>query len=264
MIKIKVILLFFLLGSTAAQAISEVKNPDFFFQAGKLYCQYSHPVEWWKKSNYKKENSRARRTSTCEKQHVIQQQYGGSNELNTVWWPASHHNRTDNWRERPWQSKKPFWLDAGFTGDSSDALYSAYMMGTWGISYSAFISDYNGKNSAFIPLKFDGVSNALYYIAWVINIPQKFIHQIAYILDGDDYVLFYDLIIQVFVTLLEVVLGLWVSVFGVVVGTILNPIDTLAAIPGGIFLFFDTILTAIWNIITGILAVVMSIFGKTF
>lgn len=259
MLKIKLILAFFVINSTAVYAISEVKDPDVFFQVGRIYCQVTHPIEWWVKSDYIIENPRARRVSTCEKQHVIQQQYGGSNDLNTVWWPASHHNRTDNWKERPWQSKKPFWLDAGFTGDSSDSLYSAYMMGTWGITYSAFMFDYNGKNSELIAFKFDGVSNALYYISWIVNIPQKFIHQLAYIIDKGHYLLLGDLFIQVFITLIEVIIGLWLSLFGVIVGTVLNPIDTVAAIPGGIVLFFDTLFTAIWNIITGILAIITSL-----
>lgn len=71
------------------------------------------------------------------------------------------------------------------------------MLGTWGLSYSIFKHDYNGANSKLIILDNDGISNMLYTYSYIVNLPQKYINQLAYVIDKGRYGLIIDLILAV-------------------------------------------------------------------
>lgn len=212
------------------------------YQVGKAYCGITHPTEMV---------SPIRRT-TCEEQHVIQQQSGGGNEANTVWWSASSHVRTDVWASKPWENNRP-WIVLGFTKDAKKNLEKAYMLGTFGSTWSFFQHGYRGNGeSKLIITDFDGVSNLLYGFSWFLNTPQKFLNKTAYIADKGHWSLLIDMGIAVFVLGFEAIAALLTTLVGAVVGTIFNPIDTLLAIPGGLWLLVETTIAAVANYITGI------------
>lgn len=221
---------------------SNVEAATWSYEAGKIYCGLSHPAELI---------SPVRR-STCEQQHVIQQQSGGSNAENVVWWSASSHVRTDVWDSRPWENNRP-WFVFGLTGDARQNLEKAYMMGTFGSTWSLFQHTYRGSgDSSLILAEFDGVSNLLYGISWFANLPQKYLNKVSYISDRGYWHLLLDMVLAVFVLGLEGVLAIFTTLLGAVVGTVMNPVDTLAAIPGGLWLLVETTVAAIANYVTGV------------
>ena len=65
-----------------------VAYAGLFKSIGKGYCTITHPVEMF---------FPVRHDNTCEDQHLIQQQHGGSNEGNISIVPASSHIATDTW-----------------------------------------------------------------------------------------------------------------------------------------------------------------------
>ena len=226
----------------------DVNAGTFTYEAGKIYCGLTHPAELI---------SPVRR-STCEEQHIIQQQSGGVDEFNVVWWPASSHVRTDLWGGRPWQNSRP-WILFGFTDDAEENLEKAYMLGTFGKSWSLFQHSYKGRgDSSLILADFDGVSNLLYGYSWLANLPQKYLNKFSYLSDRGHWHLLVDMVISIFVLGLEAVLAIATSLIGFVVGTLFNPIDTLSAIPGGLWLAVEATLAAVGNYATGVFAMATS------
>lgn len=214
------------------------------YLVGEAYCTLTHPVEFIFKLGKKQ--------TTCEEQHVIQQRVGGGHTANVVWWATSHHVRTD----KPggvWSMNRPNVL--GFTDDNKINLEKAYMMGTFGLTWSLFQHSYNGAGpSRIIAFEFDGVSNLLYGFSWLINTPQKYVNQMAYLADKKHWHLMIDMIILIFVLAIEMLVALLVTVCGTVTGLILNPIDTLFAIPGGIWLAFKSCIVAVFHLLSGLWA----------
>lgn len=248
-----------------AYAEYEVSNTSWPYTLSKGYCVITHPVEWWGTVQKADENPDIRRNATCEKQHIIQQQSSYSyldnkDKANTVFWAESYHSRTDRWNDKPWENKHPFWSNAGFTKDASRGLYEAYMLGTWGLSYSIFKHDYNGADSTLIIFDNDGISNVLYSFSYIINLPQKYINQWVYILDKERYSLSIDLVLAIPILIFEIVLAMVMGGIGFITGLILNPIDTIMAIPGGIVYAIDTSITAVWNTVLGLFRLVTVFF----
>lgn len=218
----------------------EVHADSVFHSIGRAYCALTHPAELL--GNV--------RNSTCEKQHVIQQQSNGGHSANTVWWAASDHVRTDVWNDKPWQNNHP-WMVLGFSDDNEKNLKKAYMLGTFGVNWSMFQHDYSGKKSSLIMTDFDGVSNLLYGYSWLINIPQKIINRSAYITDKGHLHLWVDSLLLILVVFLEGAICLFCMVGGAVLGTVFNPIDTILAIPGGLWLAAETTVAAISQYVFG-------------
>lgn len=214
------------------------------YKVGEAYCALTHPTEFIFKLGNKR--------STCEEQHVIQQQSGGGDIANVVWWPASHHVRTDVYGSQPWQNNRP-WIVLGFTQDNKVNLEKAYMMGAHGLTWSLFQHSYNGRGpSKLIAIEFDGVSNLLYGFAWLVNTPQKYVNQMAYLVDKGHWVLIIDMLILIFVLAIEMLVALVVTVGGAVAGLIFNPVDTLFAIPGGIWLAIEACIAAVFQLVVGV------------
>ncbi|MEQ5802914.1 hypothetical protein [Halomonas sp. H10-9-1] len=239
---------YFLAVALIIVASGDVVAAPFSYQAGKLYCGFTHPAELVSPI----------RRSTCEEQHVIQQQSGGVDEANVVWWSASSHVRTDLWSGQPWQNNRP-WVVFGFTGEAKQNLEKAYMLGTFGKSWSLFQHSYQGRGeSSLVLAEFDGMSNALYMYSWFVNLPQKYLNQVAYISDRGYWHLLVDMVIAIVVLGAEGILAIASSFLGMVVGTVLNPIDTVSAIPGGIWLAVEATIAAVAHYVTGIISLATS------
>lgn len=209
---------------------------------GKAYCVITHPAEAIKNL----------RRSTCEQQHVIQRQSQGSDIANLVWWAGSHHVRTDIYGSSPWENNRPTKV-LSFTDDNKENLEKAYMLGTYGLTWSLYQHSKNGKGpSNIIAFEFDGVSNLLYGFSWLVNTPQKYVNQMVYLVDERHWWLIIDMIILIFVLAIEMLVALIVTVCGAVTGLLFNPIDTLLAIPGGLWLAVETCFAAIFHLVGGL------------
>ena len=207
-------------------------------------------------------------TVACEQQHVIRaadesaksRGLGARNSTeNVVWWSRSDHARTDRWKDRPWLEEEPWFIvDFGVT-EVERNLYRAYMMGTYGMAWSVFFNSHNRPGSTLVLKEFDGISNLVYFVSWVVNTPQKILNKMAYISDTGRWYAFADLLLFVFVlAIAEFLLGCVATIGGVVLGTIFNPWDTLVAIPGGILLAIESIVSAVTEYAFGLFRVVFS------
>lgn len=220
----------------------DLQAAPWSYQAGKIYCGLTHPTELIAPVRH----------ATCEEQHVIQQQSSGGNAENVVWWSASSHVRTDLWRDRPWVNSRP-WLVIGFSDDAKKNLEKAYMLGTFGSTWSFFQHSYKGRgDSSLILADFDGISNLLYGVSWLVNLPQKYVNKVSYISSRGHWHLLIDMLVAIVVLGIESMLAIASTLIGLVVGTVLNPVDTLAAIPGGIWLLFETVIAAVANYVSGV------------
>ena len=221
------------------------------------------------------------------------------NVQNVAWWPTWEHTRTDRWKSTSvtlegtqykaghWVTKRPsIWFRN--KQDQVDELTSAYMMGSYGLKWTLFLHNYGGKkkyvyqenkqdsgriitcsfnsevcdpvSSRLVATKFNGVSNALYGYSWFINIPQKVVNGLAYTINKRQFTYFIDWFFSLFVLAIEAFIAILMTVIGVVLGTILHPINTIMAIPAGIELAIDTSITAFTQLIAGIWRLVTGIF----
>jgi len=62
------------------------------------------------------------------------------------------------------------------------------------------------------------------------------------------------------ILIFEIVLAMVMGGIGFITGLILNPIDTIMAIPGGIVYAIDTSITAVWNTVLGLFRLVTVFF----
>ena len=239
---------------------------------GEKYCHITSPMEWLAEEP---------KAHTCERQHIIPRTWGpdddrealrcGVDTLNVAWWPTSWHVRTDSWKggapfgsgDKAWLDSRP-WLDFGL-GSSEEArinLQRAYMMGTYGLTATLVLNSYDenkSHKSKFLFLEFDGMSNLLYGWAWLVNTPQKILNQFAYISDKGWWWTSIDLLLFAFlVWVVEALLLTVATVLGVTIGTLLNPWDTLVAIPSGLLLALETTVWAVFEYALGILRVIWS------
>lgn len=259
-------LLFLTLGLISTTAIADV-----FSTAAKFYCKATNPSQVFQPYII----------ATCEQQHTIQQQDGGRVDT-TVYWSGAYHTATDRKNmQAVWSNKQHFDLSeltykkpyednpALIWGESDQCteancydLVAAYKMGTYGLRYHLIWTWHEGSKgkrppydvskgeSTFLTTKWDGVSHLLYGISWVVNIPQKVVNYGAFILDGKgkdkkiQYWLFLDFLLLLIVIPIELILAVLGTVSGIVVGTVLNPLDTLFNIPNGIFLLAQTLWVA--------------------
>lgn len=231
-------------------------------------CESTHPMETWSVVR----GVEAWKTGTtyntpqrhvCEKQHVIQQ--GGllcagdlrSKECDwrTVYWPRTLHQYTDSIGERVYQKDSTF--DRGITSDNHYDLEAAYKMGAYGVPWSVMFVDYKDKQGLttdergytggrthFVSLNMDGVSNLVYFWTWIVNIPQKYANLAVHIFNYNDPKLWVDFFVSfLWTVLIDLPLATASTLVGLVGGTVLNPVDTLFAIPGGAYLFFEAIWT---------------------
>lgn len=210
-------------------------------------CEVLHPVETLETPDG---------VQVCERQHLVRQAgdtcKADSNECDalTAYWSKSDHDYTDRQGESsPYAQDDPWFLS--FTDDNRFNMEAAYKAGTYGLDWTVLLVNYNSKSTvAFAPMKFDGVSNLVYGISWLINVPQKFLHQVLYVIQIREPILLIDLLIGLVLLPLQIGLGVAATAAGLVGGSVLNPVDTILAIPGGIMLLVQTVIQAVWELLT--------------
>ncbi|GAA0695227.1 hypothetical protein GCM10009104_23620 [Marinobacterium maritimum] len=187
---------------------------------------------------------------TCESQHIVQQQSGGRDGLNTIWINTVEHDYLDRSTDKPWETERP-WLN---WGDAN--LERAYMMGTYANGYHFITYDHHGGGNLTL-FTWDGVSHATYMIASVANFITKEMSYIGYQWERgskNQTTQYFDAIIGILIDFIEVALGIFYGLLGMLVGTILNPIDTLTNIPGGIALSLESIVEGISNTVSDLVS----------
>lgn len=208
---------------------------------GKGYCSIRHPVEAITSNRV-----------TCESQHIVQQQSGGSDGRNTIWINTIEHDYLDRSADRPWETERP-WFDWG-----DDNLERAYMMGTYANGYHFLTYDHHGGGNLTL-FTWDGVSHITYVIASVANFITKEMSYIGYQWERGDKgqaTQYIDAIIGILIDFVEVSLGVMYGLLGMIVGTIFNPVDTVMNIPGGILLSLETIAEGIANTVSDLISLV--------
>lgn len=224
---------------------TDVAYAGLFKSIGKGYCTITHPVEMF---------FPVRHDNTCEDQHLIQQQHEGSNEGNISIVPASSHIATDTWggdgvfmQDRVWEMKSHFDSDRwGTSLGAEDALEQSYKAGRYQLEYVFLLYSYRNDEWNTTIFTWDGVSNLLYTISWWANFPSKYIRKLAYLIDKGRYHLIIDHVIQLPFLLAEGMIGIIYNSIGVVSGTILNPMDTLNAVIGGLWLLIKSVVLGIF------------------
>lgn len=209
-------------------------------EIGKGYCAIRHPVETFLSNR-----------ASCESQHVIQQQFGGSNNLNTIWINTTLHTYLDRSSCKPWELERP-----DFTAYGDENIERAYMIGVYANGYHYFIYDHHGDGTLTLT-EWDGATHLLYLITTVINLPQKEIGYIEYQIERykkEQSTQFIDAGIGVVADTIEVFIGAYYSALGIIVGTLFNPIDTLRNIPALVTLTFSGLFNAIWLMLKSLAA----------
>ena len=220
---------------------------------GEGFCELKHPIENWTTS-YRK---------TCEKQHVLQRQRGGGDDLNIVYINTVEHDYLDRSKDKPWDVSDDKWLQ--YWGD--DNLRQAYKLGTYATGFHFQLYHYkDGTGIRSILggifsgdttlMQWDGVSHILYGVGSVFNFITKEASYIGYqferLMKGRQ-TQFVDAVLGVLFDLIEVLIGIFYSLLGVVVGTILNPLDTFTNLLGGVVLTVQTMVVGVWNTIADII-----------
>lgn len=217
-------------------------NEAFAFNKfiGYGYCAIRHPVE-----------SITSDRPACESQHVVQQQSGGTDQLNTIWINTTLHTYLDRSVCKPWENERP-----SFAPLSDQNIERAYMIGTWSLGYNYFVYDHHGSGSLTL-INWDGSSHLLYMISSIVNLPQKEVNYLAYQIERyrkDQNTQVFDAVAGVLIDIGEVAVGAVYSAVGLVVGTVVNPWDTLRNIPSLITLAISSIFNSIWLLLKGIAA----------
>lgn len=213
---------------------------------GKAWCVVRHPQEY-----FSQEASSQR--ATCESQHVIQQQSGGQDELNTIWISANQHSYLDRSTCKPWENERP-----GFSAPLADEnIERAYMMGVWAQGYYFVMYDHHG-DGALTLFEWDGSSHLVYLISSTINLPQKIINNFSYQIERHrkgQSTYFLDASLAVAFDVGEFAVGSIYSAAGMVVGTLFNPWDTIRNIPSLVILSIEATVNGFWLLIKGIAAI---------
>ncbi|EPL5956092.1 hypothetical protein OZ408_002465 [Pseudomonas aeruginosa] len=213
----------------------------FTKSVGKGYCLIRHPVEALTSDR-----------SACESQHVIQQQRDGEHQRNTIWISTTHHTYLDRSSCKPWEYERP-----AFAWLADLNMERAYMTGVWAQGYHFFIYDHHGDGQLTL-FEWDGATHLLYLISTISNYPQKQVNQIAYQIERyrkGQTTQMIDTAIAIPIDLAEVAIGVFYSVAGMVIGTVLNPIDTLRNIVSLFTLGATSIFNAVWLLLKGAVAV---------
>lgn len=219
-------------GTLVALLLVSPLSHAFTKEIGKGYCTIRHPVEAMTSSR-----------TTCESQHIVQQQSGGRDGGNTIWINTLEHDYLDRSVDKPWESERP-WFNFG-----DDNLERAYMMGTYASGYHFLTYDHHSSGSLTL-FTWDGASHFTYMVASVANFITKEMSYLGYQWERggkDQSTQYIDAVIGVLIDFVEVAIGVAYSILGIFVGTLFNPIDTLTNIPGAVTLSLESIAEGIAN-----------------
>lgn len=208
---------------------------------GKGYCYIRHPVEAYTTTD----------SSACERQHVIQQQSGGGHKRNTIWISRTEHHYLDRSRDKPWVKERP-WFNIG-----DDNLERAYMQGVYARGFHFLTYNYKGSGVPTLWV-WDGASHFTYGVAATFNLITKELSYLGYQIErliDDKPTQFTDALIGIVFNLIELGFGIVYSIFGVIIGTIFNPIDTLLNIPGAVLMSIEAVAEGVANTISDFIAI---------
>ncbi len=205
----------------------------------KTYCEIRHPQEAMTSNHH-----------TCEQQHIIQQQSGGEHTKNIIWINRIEHDYSDRSKLKPWKNNRP-WLN--FWGD--DNLERAFMMGTYANGYHFQVHSYKSDMSALTLFEWDGASYAVYIVSSIANYLAKSLSYIGYQFRSNKP-MYVDAILGMLIDFFELVAGLGYGILGLVVGTILNPIDTTVNLIPASALAIESFLRGLVNTLLGALSVI--------
>ncbi len=214
---------------------------------GKGYCTIRHPVEFLT----------GNRNTTCESQHIIQREKGGSNYLNTIWINTHLHDYLDRSSQRPWKKKRPMLRLFG-----SKNLERSYMLGVWANGFHFVTYDHHGLGKLNL-FRWDGVSHLVYAWTSLVNYPQKELNYLLYqisLLAAGKKTQILDAVIGIFIDLIEVVIGIFYSILGVFIGATFHPFDTIRNIIPGTLLLMTGTAQGVWQLLSGSICLIT--FGK--
>lgn len=245
-------------------------QPDSYFSlkgTSYLWTIFTNPVESLGRFL-------TNRPTAAEEQHVLPQKYGvASSDEMVVYWIRSNHTVSDRAGERPflvdpessWLRQNPV-LSLLTLGNrtSQRNLDAAYRMGAYGRPYSVLFHSYNKDNSVLVCVKMDGPSMLVYGVSWLINIPQKFLNQVAYYTRPNSEVGWtpvIDIALAPLVLAFEFCFGVVFTAVGVVLGCLTHPIDSVTSLGGMLWYIIPLVLTALWGIVVGIIGIGANLFS---
>ena len=208
--------------------------------AGRAYCAVRHPVEAFTTNR-----------TACERQHILQRQGGGGHSVNTIWINTVEHDYADrSGANPPWEvSERGMWGDWG-----DDNLKRAYKMGVYANGYHFLVYDYRGDGEVTL-IEWDGASHFTYVVASAFNFITKEASYVGFQWRrGDGRAQHVDSILGVFVDFAEVAVGIGYGAIGIVVGTLLNPVDTLFNFAGMLVYSVESVAVGLWNTLVDILS----------
>jgi len=243
----------------------DISNNDTAPNGGVKYLSYSwmiisNPVEYFYVKNHRK--------NSCG---VVLQQVAPFNstlkpDLN-VYWMRSNHAIATQCADKPFLLKpEDEWLRSNWIlsiitlgrNRSQQSLDLAYQLGAYGRPYSILFYSSTDDKSTFLPTVLDGPSMLLYGVSWLVNIPQKFVNDLAYVLheswkkNGDcSYWVLIDVVLTIVAYIIDICLGIVFTIIGVVVGCITCPLSSITSLLGMVWYLIPTLWTAVVELIFG-------------
>ncbi len=213
---------------------------------GALYLALTSPVEWMTRSHI------------IEEQHITPQKYDSAfKDVVLITW--SNHTVSDRWKDKPYLSEHDNGIIKLLTfgnAESLESLNAAYRMGCYVYPYSIFRYSYRTNSVSLMSTGLDAPSMLVYGASWILNLPQKLVNKIAYILDSDTSISIFcllDLIPNVLMLAVEIPLAAVGTVAGAVIAFIFNPLDSLCSFLGMFYFLAMSIFTAVWDLGVGLL-----------
>ena len=174
-----------------------------------------------------------------------------------MFWTKSNYDYLYNSEKQLFRNDKTTIF--GFSNENNYNLELAYKLGTYRTNYSLVLFENSKMNaSKFIFINFDGLSNLLYAYSWIINTPQKWLHQVAYNFKTKSYRYLLDDLMWIIFAIIMIFIALIVGIYGSLISLVLHPINTIFVLPCGIWLLLKTTFVGIIQLIFGLYDVISS------
>jgi hypothetical protein len=141
---------------------------------------------------------------------------------------------------------------------SQQSLDLAYRLGAYGRPYSILFYSSTDDKSIFLPTVLDGPSMLLYGLSWCVNIPQKFVNDLAYTLHeactkdgGGSFWCLIDVALTIISYIIDFFLAIIFTIIGVVVGCIASPFSSITSLFGMMYYLIPTLWTAVSEFVFG-------------
>ncbi|MEN2432819.1 hypothetical protein [Comamonas sp. F1-6] len=132
------------------------------------------------------------------------------------------------------------------------------MTGVWAKGYHFFVYDHHGPGRWNV-IEWDGATHIVYALSTIINFPQKEINYFSYQIERyrkGQSTQFIDASLGVFFDLAEVAAGMANSMIGVLVGTVLNPLDTVRNLIPLLTMSIGSIVNSVTEFFKGVISLV--------